>query len=98
MVSGGSLVCLTGGAARYAQRLVWVDRAGTIEPLPLPDRDYESAWISPDGRQALVQIREGATGLWLYEFLRHTLTPLATTRVSSQGRTRTPDSQWNHDS
>jgi len=91
MSANGTIVCVTGGAARYAQRLVWVDRAGKIEPLPLPERDYESVWISPDGRQALVQIREGAMGLWIYDFSRHTLTPLATTGGSSQAGAWTPD-------
>jgi serine/threonine-protein kinase len=89
--SNGTLAALPGGAVRYAQRLVWVDRAGKVEPLPLPDRDYESVWISPNGLQAIVQIREGAMGLWLYDFARHTLTPLATTGGSSQAGGWTPD-------
>jgi serine/threonine-protein kinase len=87
----GTLVCVTGGAARYAQRLVWIDRTGKTDSVPLPHRDYESAWISPDGRQALVQIREGTMGLWIYDFARQTLTPIATTGGSSQSGGWTPD-------
>ena len=87
----GTLVCVTGGAARYAQQLVWIDRAGRTDPLPLPSRDYESVWLSPDGRQALVQIREGTMGLWIYDFARQTLTPIATTGGSSQAGAWTPD-------
>jgi eukaryotic-like serine/threonine-protein kinase len=91
-ISGaGTLVCVTGGAARYEQRLVWIDAAGTIEPLPLPARDYESVSISPDGTRALVQIREGTMGLWIYEFARRTLTPIVTGNRSSQAGMWMPD-------
>ncbi len=87
----GTLACVTGGAARYEQRLVWIDPAGTIEPLPLPARDYESVSISPDGTRAVVQIREGTMGLWMYDFARHTLTPIATGNRSSQAGLWMPD-------
>ena len=87
----GTLACLTGGPARYEQRLVWIDSSGTVEPLPLPTRDYESVSISPDGTRALVQIREGTMGLWVYDFARHTLTPTATGERSSQAGLWTPD-------
>jgi Tol biopolymer transport system component len=89
--AAGTLACVTGGAARYEQRLVWIDSAGTIEPLPAPARDYESLSISPDGTRALLQIREGTIGLWIYDFARHTLTPIATGNRSSQAGMWTPD-------
>ena len=89
--ASGTLVYVAGGAARYAQKLVWIDRAGNIEPLPVPERDYESVSLSPDGRQALVQIREGSMGLWRYDFARHTLTPLSVGASSSQAGVWTPD-------
>ena len=89
--SNGTLVSITGGAMRYAQRLVWVDGSGRVDPLPVPERDYESVTISPDGTQALVQIREGSMGLWIYDFARHTLTPFMTTGGSSQAGAWTPD-------
>jgi Tol biopolymer transport system component len=88
----GTLAYLAGGTARYAQRIVWVDRAsGATEALPLPERDYEGVTLSPDGQRAIVQIREGAMGLWLYDFARHTLTPFATAGGSSQAPAWTPD-------
>ncbi len=89
----GTLAYVAGGAARYAQRVVWVDRAGATEALPMPERDYEAVGLSPDGQRAVVQIREGTMGLWLYDFARHTLTPFATTGGSSQGAVWTPDSR-----
>jgi eukaryotic-like serine/threonine-protein kinase len=88
----GTLAYVAGGAARYAQRIVWVDRvSGAAEALPLPERDYEGIKLSPDGQRAIVQIREGAIGLWLYDFTRHTLTPFATAGGSSQAPAWTPD-------
>jgi serine/threonine-protein kinase len=89
--SNGTFISVTGGAMRYAHRLVWVDRSGRVDPLPLPQRNYEAAWVSPDGTLALVQISEGTIGLWLYDLARHTLTPFVTPGGSSQAGAWTPD-------
>ena len=89
--SEGTLAYLPGGPTRLAQRIVWVDRAGNTEALPLPERDYHSVAISPDGRQAVIQIEDGIVGLWLYDFSRQTLAPFATTGGSSQAPVWTPD-------
>ncbi len=89
--SSGTLVYLPGGPTRYSQRLVWVDQAGRTEPLPIPDRDYASVAISPDGRRAAVQVNEGTIGIWMYDFERHTLTPFPTGPGSSQAPVWTPD-------
>lgn len=59
----GTLAYLPGGAPRYAHRVVWVDRAGNAEILSVPERNYESVALSPDGRQAMLQIMEGSAGL-----------------------------------
>lgn len=89
--TGGTLAYVAGGQERRAQRVVWVDRAGRAEPLPLPERDYQSVVISPDGRQAIVQLEEGIGSLWLYDFARQTLTPFAASGGSSQAPVWTPD-------
>ena len=91
--SNGTLAYVSGGTARYAQRIVWIDRSGRTEALPMPERDYEAVALSPDGQRAVVQIREGTMGLWLFDFARHTLTPFATSGGSSQGAVWTPDGQ-----
>ena len=88
----GTLVYVDGGEARYAQRLVWIDRSGAIVPLPLPERDYESVTISPDGRRAVVQIMEGTASLWMVDFARNTLTPFVT-GASSQSPVWTANGQ-----
>jgi dipeptidyl aminopeptidase/acylaminoacyl peptidase len=89
--AGGTLAYLTGGPARYLQRVVWVDRVGRTEALPLPERDYGSVVLSPDGRRAAVQVTEGTIGIWIYDFERHTFTPFSTGPGSSQAPIWTPD-------
>jgi Tol biopolymer transport system component len=62
-----------------------------IEALPLPEREFESVAISPDGKQAAVQIQDSVVDIWLYDFERHGLAPLAKSDVSSQAPL------WTHD-
>jgi len=88
---GGTLAYLGGGRAYDAMRLVWVDPAGAITPVPLPERTYENVAISPDGNRAVLQIREGTIRLWIYDFGRGTLTPLGTGSGSSQAPLWTAD-------
>jgi len=91
-VSGnGTLAYVAGGRIRSATRLVWVDRAGAVEPVALPERLYENAVISPDGRQAIVQIREGTTTLWLFDLERNAVTPIGASAGSSQAPLFTAD-------
>ncbi|MFN7988547.1 MAG: protein kinase [Thermoanaerobaculia bacterium] len=87
----GTLAYVGGGRSWTALRLVWIDRAGSLAALPLPERAYENVAISPDGSRAVVQIREGVTRLWIYDFARGTLTPIGPGTGSSQAPLWTPD-------
>jgi serine/threonine-protein kinase len=89
--NSGTLVYVSGGRSRNSARLVWVDRAGKVETLPMPERDYENVTISPDGTRAIVQIREGTTNLWMYDFARNTLTSIGNSGGSSQSPVWTAD-------
>jgi serine/threonine-protein kinase len=89
--SSGTLVYVSGGRSRNSARLVWVDRAGKVETLPMPERDYENVTISPDGTRAIVQIREGTTNLWMFDFARNTLTSIGNSGGSSQSPVWTAD-------
>ncbi|HSE20790.1 MAG TPA: protein kinase [Pyrinomonadaceae bacterium] len=91
-VSGtGTMAYVTGGRSLNSARLVWIDRNGKLEPLSLPERDYENVAISPDGTRAIVQIRGGKTELWLYDLARGTLTPIGESAGSSQAPLWTSD-------
>jgi serine/threonine-protein kinase len=87
----GTLGYISSGGSYNNQRLVWVDRAGATTTLPLPERAYENVALSPDGSRAVMQIREGVTRLWIYDFGRNTLTPIGPGTGSSQAPQWTPD-------
>jgi eukaryotic-like serine/threonine-protein kinase len=89
--ANGTLAYLTGGRGLEAKRLVWIDRQGTLEPAPVPERTYENVVIAPDQTRAIVQILEGITSLWTYDFSRNTLTPIANSTASSQAPLYTAD-------
>jgi len=78
----GTLVYLAGGPDRTANRVVWVDLSGKTETLALPEREFESVVISPDGTQAIVQVYEGTMTLWMLDLARQTLTPFVTSGSS----------------
>lgn len=87
----GTLAYLSGGRTRNASRLVWIDRAGAQELAVLPERNYENTVVSPDSTRAIVQIGEGTTTLWVYDFGRNTLTPIGSSAGSSQAPLFTAD-------
>ena len=81
----GTFAYLRGAADRRLARAVWVDVTGNVEPLEIPARDYVSAAISPDGTQAVLQVRGGSEELWVFDFGTKLFTPLPATVGSSQG-------------
>jgi Tol biopolymer transport system component len=91
VAANGTLAYLAGGKTRMMTRLVWVDRGGGIQTPALPERNFENVVIAPDGKRAIVQIREGMTNLWLYDFDRNTLTPIGSSPGSSQAPVWTAD-------
>ncbi len=87
----GTLAYITSPESYNTQRLLWVSRAGAITTVPLPERAYENVALSPDGSRAVLQIREGITRLWIYDFGRNTMTPVGPGTGSSQAAQWTPD-------
>jgi len=71
----GSLIYVPGDAVGAAQiTLVWVDRQGHEEPIPVPVRAYGSAQISPDVTRAALEIRDQENDIWTWDFGRKTQT------------------------
>ncbi len=87
----GTLAYIAGGRIRSATRLAWVDRSGAVEQVAQPERLYENAVISPDGTRAIVQVREGTTTLWVFDFERNSVTPIGASAGSSQAPVLTAD-------
>jgi len=60
---------------REHRSLVWVKRDGTSDPLPAPERAYDSPSLSPDGTRLALQIAAGPNkNVFVYEFGAGTLT------------------------
>jgi eukaryotic-like serine/threonine-protein kinase len=76
---------------QFDRRLLWVDRKGTIQPLPAPLRNYWSTSISPDGRRAAIVIMSGTYDIWIYDMERGTLSRFTTEGGSNQTPLWTPD-------
>jgi Tol biopolymer transport system component len=73
-------------AARVSHRLVWVDRSGKQEPLPLPPAMYHAPRVSPDGRSIAYAIGDDLNSdVWKYD-----LATGATVRLTSGGRSAVP--------
>lgn len=72
---------------RVARRLVWVDRAGKQEPLPLPPALYQSPRVSPDGQSIVYGISESSEfgDVW-----KHDISTGATVQLTSDGLSGTP--------
>ena len=90
----GTLVYLRSSDSPNNGKVSWIDRSGKVTPLPLPVRKYENVAVSPDGSRAVLQIREGTTRLWVFDFARGTLTPLPTGPGSSQAPMWSADSRY----
>ena len=72
----GRLVYTTndGGGRRS---LVWVDRDGREERIPVPVRPYNYPRLSPDGSKIALDIRDDEGGIWVWDFVRQNLQRLS---------------------
>ena len=88
----GTLVYMPGGVAAPKQSLVWFDRSGKYERTAAEPRQYRNLSLSPDGRKAAVTIEEeSATGLWVLDLDRLTLTRLTPPGVTVTNIVWSPD-------
>ena len=73
------------------RQLVWVDRKGQRQPVPLPPTLFSDVRLSPDGsRVAVLDNGTGSGDVWVYGFARGTFT-----RLTFTGKNATP--VWSHD-
>jgi eukaryotic-like serine/threonine-protein kinase len=67
----GSLAYATGGVfPQNRWNLVWVDRTGQLENLPVPAGAYAAPQLSPDGRQIAYHTTSDDWDIWTYDVPR----------------------------
>jgi eukaryotic-like serine/threonine-protein kinase len=82
-VSGnGDLVYVPGICDGGARTLVWVDRNGKAEPLPLGAKSYLHPRLSPDDRRLAIEVEGPSHDLYVYDFDRGVLANITTDGVS----------------
>jgi eukaryotic-like serine/threonine-protein kinase len=90
--NSGMLVYIQGSVHQYERQLIWVDRKGTITPLPVPEKLFVNLRLSPDGRYAAIDALGATRAVWIYDIAHGTMNPLKAAG-SSQFPIWTPDSQ-----
>jgi serine/threonine-protein kinase len=94
LASNGTLVYEAGDPTSSADRtLVWVDRDGREEPLPVPKRGYVYPRISPDGKRVALDIRDQQNDIWIWDFARQNLSRLTFDPGLNRAVVWTPDSR-----
>jgi serine/threonine-protein kinase len=89
--STGTLVYLPGQSTSGAKPIHWMGREGKTTPI----RDTPANWFdllfSPDGRRLAVEINEGGSDIWVYEWARDTLIRLTSDPADDEKPVWTPD-------
>jgi len=70
----GTLIYVPGSAADVLRTLTWVDRSGNEERLVAEPRAYVYPRISPDGGRVALDLRDEENDIWIWDFVRGTLT------------------------
>jgi serine/threonine-protein kinase len=85
MADDGTLVYVP-RPSRDGRSLVWVDRNGKEEPLPMAPRAFSNPRLSPDGKQLAVSIEDdGRHDVWVFDLERDT-----EHRVTFEGQNESP--------
>jgi Tol biopolymer transport system component len=84
----GSLVYVPGGVQAAQDKLVWVNRNGSEQPIAAPTRAYSNPRLSPDGRRVTVGEE---SQIWLFDLSREALTRLTFEGNSNLVSAWTPD-------
>jgi serine/threonine-protein kinase len=71
--------------------LVWVDRQGREETIPIDRRAYIYPRISPDGTRLALDVQDDNRDIWVWDFSRQLLTPVTTDPA------RDVEPVWTHD-
>lgn len=78
----GDLAYVPGTSDGANRTLVWVDRSGKAEPLPLPPASYLYPRIAHDGRSLAVEIEGPNHDFYFYDFASTVLSKITTDGLS----------------
>jgi serine/threonine-protein kinase len=62
--------------AASQRELVWIDRQGRVQPLPLRPRAFANPRISPDGARIAVTANDDEHDIWIYNIAKESLVRL----------------------
>jgi Tol biopolymer transport system component len=94
--SEGTLVFLPGSAGSVSARrtLVWVDRGGHEQPVPVKARAYEFPRLSPDGKKIAVSSQEEEHDVWIFDIEKETLSRLTSGPAYEYSPVWRPDNRY----
>ena len=72
----GTIAFVPYSSSIFNQRVLWSDRKGNVEPLPLEPRRYIAPRISPNGKKLLIEIEGANDDLWISDLARGTFSRL----------------------
>ncbi|HUE87676.1 MAG TPA: protein kinase [Vicinamibacterales bacterium] len=78
----GDLIYVPGKADGGARYLVWVDRNGAAERLPLPSQSYLRPRLSPDGHKLAIEVEGSNHDIHVYNFGTGVMSNITTDGVS----------------
>jgi len=88
--AGDGTLAYVAGPFAGKGRLVWVDRKGGIEPLPVEHQQYGTLSLSPDGSRLAVAITTTTTDIFIFDLRRASWSRL-TTEGNNNAPVWTPD-------
>jgi Tol biopolymer transport system component len=90
VVNGNTIVTRAYGR-EPRRRFVWLTRGGEQTSLPFPERSYQDARISPDGRSIAVLVRSEPENVWIGDIARGVLDTFAPQVTNAGGPVWGPD-------
>ncbi|HYM26247.1 MAG TPA: protein kinase [Vicinamibacterales bacterium] len=92
VAGNGSLAYITGATMLSpGQQVVWIDRMGHEDVLPLPLRPYVNLRLSPDGNRVALDIRDQQNDIWIWDIRQQHLQRVTTDPATDQYPLWTPD-------
>ena len=89
--ASGTLVYLPGQSTGAGIPLHWMDREGRTTPLRATPANWFNPLFAPDGRRLAMEIRDGPSDIWVYDWAQDMLTRLTSDPARRQKPVWTPD-------